>query len=151
MEYLDSTLIVFAILIAVAVAAVSFQPANPLEKWHRLVERYGATGRPPEAPFTNVPVRFGGTRGGLHPLNKFVAFDVAIDDFGLWLICRGPDDSDNVSIIKVPGTHVRPSGRRGRKHLFDLYAEPPVRISVPSEVGSAIIDKAQAANNPVSE
>ena len=60
MENLDSTLIVFAVLVAVAVAAVSFQPADPLEKWNRLVKSYGTSQQPQEVQFTGQSVAFGG-------------------------------------------------------------------------------------------
>lgn len=143
MEYLDSALIVFAVLIAVAIAAVMFEPAKPLENWHRLAERYGTTGQPSEAQFMNQDIRFGGQRGGLRPLNPYVSFDVAIDDFGLWLVCRGLEDPNISAAIRVPGTHVRPAGRRGRGHVFDLYAEPPVRIAVAAELGNALLQKSQ--------
>lgn len=143
MQFLGPTLIVFAILIAVAIAAVKFEPANPLEKWHRLMDRYGTNERPSEVQFTGQVIRFGGERGGLQPLNPFVSFDAAIDDFGLWLIVRATDRPDDGSVIKVPGTHVRPAAKRGRGYVFALFAEPPVRISVGNELGGAVMQKSR--------
>lgn len=143
MEYLDSTLIVFAILIAVAIAAVKFEPASPLEKWHRLMERYATTDQPSEVQFSGEEIRFGGGRGGLAALNPSVTFDATIDEYGLWLVCRGSDSPDFKAAIRVPGTHVRPAGRRGQGHLLELFAEPPVRISVGKELGAAVLNKTQ--------
>lgn len=138
MEYLSEILIVAAILIAVTVAAVSFEPANPLANWVRLAERYGTERRPSQVQYSGQRILFGGQRGRLRPLNEFVTFDMAIDDFGLWIICNGVDPEKVATGLKIPGTHVRPAGEHGRSHLFDLYAEPPVRIAVKGQAGSEL-------------
>lgn len=145
MDFLGPGLIVFAVLVGVAVAAVSFEPANPLEKWHRLMERYGTTDRPADVQFPGQAVRFGGERGGMQPLNPFVTFDAAIDDFGLWLVARGSGSTGSKAAVRVPGTHVRPAARRGRGHQFELFAEPPVRIAVDRELGAALMAKCRPA------
>lgn len=146
MDFLGPTLIVFAILIGVAVAAVSFQPANPLKDWHRLAERYATADRPAAAQFTGQAIRFGGERGGLKPLNRFVSFDATIDDHGLWLVCRGAESPDVQAAVKIPGTHVRPAAKRGRGYVFELFAEPPVRIAVGNDLGTAVMQKLQPLN-----
>jgi hypothetical protein len=146
MEFFGPALIVFAILIGVAIAAISFEPASPLQQWHRLMERYGTQDQPPGVQFRNQAVLFGGRRGGLQPLNPFVRFDATIDDFGLWLVCRGPDDQKLDAAIKVPGTHVRPASRRVRGYQFELFAEPPVRIAVDADLGAAIEKKSQSVD-----
>ena len=46
MDFLGPAFVVFAILIVVAIAAVSFEPANPFEKWLQLAERYATERRP---------------------------------------------------------------------------------------------------------
>ena len=40
------------VLVAVAVAAVMFEPADPLENWKRLTERYGTSSWPGNPQFT---------------------------------------------------------------------------------------------------
>ena len=144
MEYLAETFIVIGILVAVAVAAVAFEPANPLEKWIQLTDKYGTHDRPKEAQFTGQPIVFGGQRGGLKPLSRFIGFEATIDNYGLWLVIQGEIDPQVTPGVRVPGTHIRPAGNRGGQYRFDVYAEPPVRIAVGKELGKAIIDKSQA-------
>ncbi len=142
MEYLGSAVIVFAILVGVAVAAVVFEPANPLEKWLKLVEAYGSERRPAESQFTGQQVLFGAQRGGLKPLGPSVTFDATIDDVGLWLVLNTTERSDIKPVVQVPGSHIRPAGRRRGQYSFDLYAEPPVRIAISGELGAALHEKA---------
>ena len=144
MEFLGPSLIVFAILIGVAVAAVSFEPASPLKLWHKLMERYGTQESPPGVQFRNQVILFGGRRGALQPLNPVVRFDATLDDFGLWLVCREPENQEMQAAIKIPGTHLRPAKGLGRGYQFELYAEPPVRISVDADLGAAITKKGQS-------
>jgi hypothetical protein len=141
MDYMGSTLIVFAILIAVAVAAVVFEPSNPLQRWVKLTEQYGTHDQPSQVQFTGQQISFGGQRGGLKPLNKFVSFDATIDEFGLWLVLKGAENPDITPAVRVPGTHVRPVGQRGRTMRFDLFAEPPVRIGVTGDLAKHLGEK----------
>lgn len=145
MEFLGPSLIVLAILIGVAVAAVSFEPASPLKLWHKLMERYGTQDPPPGVQFRNQVILFGGRRGALQPLNAIVRFDATIDDFGLWLVCREPDNQELQAVIKVPGTHVRPAKGLNRGYQFELFSEPPVRIAVDDDLGAAIRKKGESA------
>ena len=143
MEYFGETLIVLLILVAVAVAAVMFEPADPLENWKRLNERYGTSSWPGNPQFTMQQIQFGGPRGGLKPLSSSAAFDVEIDEFGLCLAGRGIGAEGGPEVIRVPGTHVRPAGKRKQGYVFKLYAEPPVRILVAGEVGAELLRRAQ--------
>jgi hypothetical protein len=145
MEHLGSAIIVFAVLIGVAVAAIAFEPADPLQKWLKLTEQYGTHDRPSEVQFANQQIRFGGQRGSLRPLNSHVLFDATLDDFGLWLVLKGADDADVPSTLRMPGTHVRAAGKRGGSYRFDLYAEPPVRMAVSGEFGAELHQAATAA------
>jgi hypothetical protein len=145
MEYMAETLTVLAILVAVAVAAVAFEPANPVEHWTRLAEHYATDGRPDSIQYSAQQILFGGPRGSLKPLGPDASFDVAIDDFGLWLAGRGIDADGTPRTLRIPGTHVRPAGRRGMAQLFKLYAEPPVRIAVVGELGAELLKKSQPA------
>lgn len=141
MEYLSETLIVAAILIVVAVAVVSFEPANPFASWLKLAERYGTERRPSQIQHAGQKVLFGGQRGRLRTLNEFVTFDMTIDEFGLWIVLNGVDPEQAVTGLKIPGTHVRPAGQHGKNFLFDLYAEPPVRIAVSGQLGSELAER----------
>ena len=143
MEYFGETLIVLLILVAVAVAAVMFEPADPLENWKRLTERYGTSSWPGNTQFTTQQIQFGGPRGGLKPLSPSAAFDVEIVEFGLCLAGRGIGAVGGPEVIRVPGTLVRPAGKRKHGYVFMLYAEPPVRILVAGEVGSELLRRAQ--------
>jgi hypothetical protein len=134
------------ILVAVAVAAVAFEPADPLENWKRLTERYGTSSWPGNPQFTMQQIHFGGPRGALKPLNPSATFDVEIDEFGLSLAGRGIGSEDSRDIVRVPGTHVRPAGKRKQGYVFKLYAEPPVRILVSGELGSELLRKSQDTN-----
>lgn len=142
MEYLGETIVVLLILVIVAVAAVAFEPADPLENWKRLLERYGTSGWPDNPQFTMQQIQFGGPRGALKPLGPDAVFEVALDDFGLCLAGRGIGTGDTPDIVRVPGTHVRPAGKRKQGYVFELYAEPPVRILVGGELGSEMLRKA---------
>ena len=151
MEYLGETIIVFLILIAVAVATVMFEPADPLDHWRRLVERYATSDRPGGVQFEMQQIAFGGPRGALKPLGVSATFDVAIDDYGLWILARGIDTADTSRRIAIPGTHVRPAGKRKQGFVFKLYAEPPVRILVGGELGSELLRKSQAGQGIIEE
>lgn len=138
MEYIGPILIVFAILIAVAVAAVAFEPANPFAKWLQLAKHYATPRRPSAVQYADQKIQFGGQKARLTSLNEFVRFDVTIDDFGLWVVCKGIETDEVPLALKIPGTHVRFCGQHGRNYLFDLYAEPPVRIAVHGELGEEL-------------
>ena len=142
MDFLGPAFVVFAILIVVAIAAVSFEPANPLEQWLRLAERYATERRPSEVGFANQRMLFGGKRGSLKPLTPFVTIDATVDDFGLWLVCKGIEDEQFQPAVKIPGTHVRPAGNHGKHYVFELYAEPPVRIAVQGALGQELASRA---------
>ena len=144
MDFLAPTIIVFAVLLVVAIAALSFEPADPFAAWIKLAERYGTGRRPSAIQFTGQRIRFGGQRGKPKDLNAFVTFDATIDDFGLWIICTGIDEEQFPATLKIPGTHVRFVGEKGNEHVFDLYAEPPVRMSVRGEFGQALAERSRS-------
>ena len=142
MEYLGPTLVVFAILLVVTIAAFSFEPANPLEAWFKLAERYQTGRRPSAVEFSDQSLLFGVKR--VTRINEFARFDVTIDDFGLWIVYRNNDQDDVPSALKIPGTHVRFRGRHGQRYLFELYAEPPVRMAVRGNLGATLMQKCSA-------
>jgi len=136
MDYLGPTFIVFAILVVVVIAAVAFEPANPFESWVRLAERYQTARRPSELHFSDQRLLFGAKR--LKRLNDFALFDAAIDSFGLWIIYKNNDNQELPDALKIPGTHVRFRGQQGNQYVFELFAEPPVRICVRGELGAQL-------------
>lgn len=141
MDYLAPTFIVFAILLVVTIAALSFEPGNPLDAWLKLAQRYQTPHRPSERQFTNQVLLFGQKRA--NKLNDFARFDATIDDFGLWLIYGNNPQEEIPSALKIPGTHVRFIGDHGGKQLFELYAEPPVRMAASGEFGEALKQRCQ--------
>jgi hypothetical protein len=151
MEYLGETLIVLLILVAVAVAAVMFEPADPLDNWRRLAERYGTNDRPANAQYPMQQVLFGGPRSGLKPLAPGANFDIAVDDYGLWIAARGIDAGGSSPTLKIPGTHVKPAGKRKSGFVFKLFAEPPVRILVAGEAGSELMRRSQVGQGIIDE
>lgn len=138
MEYMGSAFIALAVLLAVVIAAFSFEPANPLEPWLRLVKSYAAGGRAPQVAFADQVVQFGAKRGGLKDLAIAARFDATIDDFGLWLTYKGPLPDDTPATLKIPGTHIRYLSGAGQKELFEIYASPPVRIGVRGELAKEL-------------
>lgn len=144
MDFLAPALVVFAILIVVAIAAVSFEPANPFERWVQLAGRYATERRPSEVGFADQRILFGGNRGRLKPLTPFVTFDVSVDDFGLWLVCKGVEAEQFDPALKIPGTHIRAAGEHGRHYVFELYAEPPVRIAVEGALGQELASRVRS-------
>jgi len=147
MEHMSEIFIVLAVLLVVVVAAFSFEPANPLEPWLRLVQSYGTAREPSQVSFTNQEVLFGAKRGGLKKLSIAARFDSAIDDFGFWLTYNGPLPEDAAETVKVPGTHVRFVLQNGNQYVFELYAEPPVTIAVNDELGAALMERCQPATS----
>ena len=141
MDFLGPAFVVFAILMVVAIAAVAFEPANPLEQWLRLAERYATERRPSEVQFPDQRMLFGGKRGRLKPLTPFVTIDATVDDFGLWLVCKGVEAEQFDPAVKIPGTHVRAAGTHGKHYVFELYAEPPVRIAVHGDLGQELANR----------
>ncbi len=91
---------------------------------------------------------FGGPRSALKPLAPSATFDIAVDDYGLWIAARGIDAGDLAPTLKIPGTHVKSAGKRRNGFVFKLFAEPPVRILVGGEPGSELMRRTQAG--PVS-
>ena len=145
MEYLSEILIVAAILVVVAVAAVSFEPANPLGPWLRLTERYSAGQQPPTVSFPEQDVLFGSGRGRLKTMAIAAKFDATIDEYGLWIVYKGPLPEEVASSVRIPGTHVRFSGQHGQHYLFELYAEPPVKMGVRGEFGEQLMQRCSSA------
>lgn len=143
MENFGPGFVVILVLIAVAIAAISFEPANPLQKWFKLTESYGTRERPSQTQYTDQRILFGGQRGGLKPLQPGVTFEATIDDHGLWLVCPAMVNPQSTPAVRIPGTHIRPAGRRGKQYRFELYAEPPVRIAVEGELGAELQQKMQ--------
>jgi hypothetical protein len=141
MDYLGPTFIVFAILLVVMIAALSFQPANPLDAWIKLAQRYQTPRRPSERQFTGQKLQFGAKR--VSSLNDFARFDTTIDDFGLWIVYSNNAQDEVPSVLKIPGTHVRFVGEHGRKYLFDLYAEPPIRMAASGDFGDTLRQRCQ--------
>lgn len=133
--------IVFAILLVVVVAAMSFDPGSPYDTWMKLVERYQTERRPSAIQFTNQRLMFGPKR--VKRLNDFARFDTAIDDFGLWIIYRNNDQEDLPSALKIPGTHVRYEAHHGQQYLFQIYAEPSIRMAARGEFGETLMNKLQ--------
>ncbi len=139
MEFLGQALVVFGILIAVAIAVVAFEPASPVAKWVELSKRYATSERPEALSFRGQTILFGGTRGALKPLVDGLRFDIATDDFGLWLIVNGADpELIEKPVLRIPGSHVRYQKQNGDEYLFDLFAEPPVRIALTGEAGQTV-------------
>lgn len=151
MEYFGETLIVVMVLVGVAVAAIMFEPADPLDNWRRLAERYGTGDRPANVQYAMQQILFGGQRGALKPLGPSATFDVAIDDYGLWIMARDIDAAASAPILRIPGTHVRAAGRRGEAYLFKLFAEPPVRIGVGGELAADLLQKSQPGQGTIDE
>ena len=134
-------LVLCAVLLVVMIAALRFQPANPLDTWFKLAQRYQTPRRPSDIQFTGQKLQFGVKR--VNNLNDFARFDTTIDDFGLWIIYSNNGLEEVPSALKIPGTHVRYVGEHGRKHLFDLYAEPPIRMAASGEFGAALKERCQ--------
>ena len=141
MDYFGPTFIVFAVLLVVMIAALSFQPANPLDAWLKLAQRYQTARRPSERQFTEQKLQFGIKR--VSSLNDFARFDATIDDFGLWIVYSNNTQEEVPSALKIPGTHVRYVGENGRKYLFDLYAEPAIRMAASGEFGETLRQRCQ--------
>lgn len=139
MEYMGSALIALAVVLVVAIAAFSFEPANPLEPWLRLVPSYGTPRQPSQVSFTDQEVQFGGKRGGLKNLAIAAKFDATVDEFGFWLTYKGPLPEDCPDTLKVPGTHVRYVARVGRQQVFELFASPPVTIGLSGELSDVLM------------
>ena len=142
MEYLGPTLVVFAILLVVTIAAVSFEPADPLEAWFKLAERYQTSRRPSAVEFSDQSLLFGLRR--VKRLNDFARFDVTMDDFGLWIVYRNNDREDVPDALKIPGTHVRFRGQHGKRYLFELFAEPAVRMAAGGDFGELLKQRCKA-------
>lgn len=143
MEHLDSIFIVFAILLVVLIAAMSFEPANPFGPWLELARRYGTDRLPSQFVFADEHILFGGARGPLKGLAQYAAFDAMLDDDGLWLRFKGAVPEDCPSTLRVPGTHVRFLQQKGEQYRFELFAEPPVKMAVYGEFGKGIKRRCQ--------
>jgi hypothetical protein len=139
MEFMPQIFIVFAVLLVVVVAALTFEPGNPYEAWLKLAQRYATERRPTAIQFTDQHLMFGHKR--VKRLNDFARFDTAIDDFGLWIIYRNNDQEEVPDALKIPGTHVRFEAHHGQQYLFQLYADPPVRMTAKGEFGETLMNK----------
>jgi len=145
MEYLGSAFVVLAVLLVVAIAAFSFEPANPLEPWFRLAKSYATNREPSQVGYVDENVLFGQKRGGQKSLSIAAKFDATIDDFGFWLTYKGPLPDDCPETLKIPGTHIRFVTEVGNQYVFDLFAEPPVTVSLKGELGELLMQRCQPA------
>ena len=143
MEYFGTAFIALAVLLVVVIAAFSFEQANPLDPWLRLVQSYGTQRNPSQVSYADQEVLFGGKRGNLKSLSIAAKFDATIDDFGFWLTYKGPLPEDCPDTIKVPGTHIRFVSQKGSQYVFDLYADPPVKVGVRGELGNLLMERCQ--------
>ena len=146
MEGLGSTLIVFAILLVVTIAAVWFEPANPLEAWLKLAERYATERRPSAVHFTDQQLLFGVGKKRVRSPHDLARFDVTLDDFGLWIVFKNASSDGNIAALKIPGTHVRFELQHGKQYLFQLFAEPPIRLAVSGELGAALMQRSRGSD-----
>jgi len=145
MEYLGSALVALAVLLVVVIAAFSFEQANPLDLWLRLVQSYATPRAPSQVSYTDQDIRFGTKTGNLKNLAIAAKFDATIDDFGFWITYKGPLPEGVPDTVKLPGTHVRFVGQKGSEFVFDLFAEPPVKIGLRGELGNALMERCQPA------
>ena len=140
---IGTILIVFVTLLVVTIAAISFEPANPLEGWLKLSERYATERRPTTIQFVDQKLLFGVGKGRVKGLTDFARFDATIDAFGLWIVFKNNPSDEVASVLKIPGTHVRFQGQHGQQHMFQLYAEPPVRLATRVEFGEALMQQCE--------
>ena len=145
MEYLGSALVALAVLLVVVIAAFSFEQTNPLDAWFRLIQSYGTPRAPSQVSFANQEIRFGTKASNLKNLAIAAKFDAALDDFGFWITYKGPLPDDVPDTVKIPGTHIRFAGQKGNEFVFDLFAEPPVKIGLRGELGGALMERCQPA------
>lgn len=143
MEYLGTALIALAVLLVVVIAAFSFEQANPLDPWLRLIQSYATPRAPSQVSYTDQDIRFGTKSGSLKSLAIAAKFDATIDDFGFWLTYKGPLPDEVPDTIKVPGTHIRFVAQKGGQRVFDLYADPPVKVGVSGELGDMLMERCQ--------
>lgn len=147
MEYLGSALVALAILLVVVIAAFSFEQANPLDAWLRLVQSYATPRTPSQVSFVDQDIRFGAKAGSLKNLAIAAKFDATLDDFGFWITYKGPLPDEVPDTVKIPGTHIRFVGQKGNEFIFDLFAEPPVKIGLRGELGSALMERCQPSTS----
>lgn len=143
MENLGPAFIALAVLLVVVIAAFSFEPSNPLEPWLRLIQSYATQRAPSQVSYTDEDIRFGGKSGSLKSLSIAAKFDATLDDFGFWLTYKGPLPDEVPDTVKVPGTHIRFLAQKGDQFLFDLFADPPLKVGVRGELGSALMERCQ--------
>jgi len=143
MEYLGSAFIALAILLVVVIAAFSFEQTNPLDSWLRLAQSYATPRAPSQVSYTHQDILFGAKSGSLRSLAIAAKFDATIDDFGFWIIYKGPLPDEVPDTVKIPGTHIRFVGQKGNQFIFDLFAEPPVKVGLHGELGSLLMDRCQ--------
>ena len=147
MEYMTQIFIVFIVLLVVVIASMSYEPANALDAWFKLAERYQTGRRPSDIQFVNQELMFGAKR--VRRINDFARFDVTIDDFGLWIIYRNSGQDEIPDALKIPGTHVRYEAHHGQQYLFQLYAEPAIRMTAKGPLGEALMNRLQGNETPV--
>jgi hypothetical protein len=143
MEYFGTAFIALAVLLVVVIAAFSYEQANPLDPWLRLIQSYATHRAPSKISYPDQDVRFGAKSGSLKSLSIAAKFDATIDDFGFWLTYKGPLPDEVPDTVKVPGTHIRFVAQKGNQYVFDLFAEPPVKIGVRDELGSTLRERCQ--------
>lgn len=136
-------LIVFGILAAVAFAAVMYEAPDPYGPWLKLAASYAATDSPETVDFTEQTILFGGLTGRMKPLGDGKRFDISLDDEGLWLTIRRAPLKGTATTLKIPGSHIRFRDRSGGEYVFELFARPPIKVSLQGDAGKAIYDRLQ--------
>lgn len=139
MAYMTQAFIALAVIAVVAIAAVSFEPANPFASWLELAKRYGTDRLPSQFVFTGEHILFGATRGPLRSLKQYAVFDATLDEYGLWLHVKGTIPDGCPPTLKIPGTHIRSVKQKGEDYHFEIFAEPPVKMVAHGALGKGIM------------
>lgn len=155
MDGVHPALLVFSVLGLVAIAAVSYVPANFLGNYRRLAERFETNCRPKSITFPGEYIMVGRLIRGPYFFAKsfgdFARFDVTIDDEGLWFLYDGPLPSKAPDCMLVPWDRVKLKNNRGHIYFFDIEASDPVEISVAATLGEAICRRIPKISETVSE
>lgn len=153
MDDIATSLIVLAILAAVAVAAVMYTPTTFLGQWQKLASVYQTSNTPPSANFPDEHIFFGKLMPLLpfrSDLGEYAKFDVALDDDGLWLMYDGPLPPKCPPRMFVPGNHIKYLKDKGEHFFFLIHADRPVPMMTRRPLGEAIQRKMTSAPSPIS-
>jgi hypothetical protein len=130
MDFITSPVFVLLILVAVTIAAFSFEPAKFVGAWREIGALYESERLPTSLTFRDVSIKLGA--------DDFAHIDAALDDEGFWMVFQGTTQGKAANCVLIPWDCVRFRQDKGDKQNFQIRGKNPIELMVSAELGTAL-------------